>query len=185
MTLSTVAVDDPVLASREQQIIAHVNASPGRQIFTSNGTFSVPNGVHKFRVFLAAGGAGGRSYTTGGGGEDSYIIPGAAGNSAHMASCDFSGVDIGTSFAVTIGAGGAGPDGTGGSTSFGSTFSATGASTGGKGTVTFPSGDVRASYHGNGMYANSAGRGYGQGGDGYDGVSSGSGGTQGVVVVEW
>lgn len=50
MTLSTVAVDDPILASREQQIIANINASPGRQVFTSNGTFSVPNGIHKFRV---------------------------------------------------------------------------------------------------------------------------------------
>lgn len=179
MTLSTVAVDDPILASREQQIIAHVNASPGRAIFTSNGTFSVPNGVHKFRVYLAAGGAGGHPDTMGGAGEDSYIIFGAAGNSSHLSSAEFVGVDIGTSFAVTIGAGGVGPDSTGGTTSFGSTYSATGATSGDKGTVTFPS-SPNAMYHSNGLYMSSGGWQYGQGGAG-----GGNNGYQGIVVVEW
>ena len=179
MTLSTVAVGDPILASREQQIIAHVNASPGRQIFTSNGTFSVPNGVHKFRVYLAAGGAGGYPDSAGGGGEESHVIPGIAGNSAHLSSAEFVGVDIGTSFAITIGAGGVGVGAAGGTTSFGSTYSATGATSGSKGTVTFPS-SPNAMYHTNGLYMNSGGWAYGQGGSG-----GSVNGYQGIVVVEW
>lgn len=180
MTLNAVAVDDPVLASQHNQVFSHVNASPGRQIFTSNGTFSVPEGIHKFRVYLAPGGAGGHPDTTGGGGEDSYVIPGEDGQSSHLVSAEFSGVDIGTSFAVTIGAGGSFPEGTGGTTSFGSTFSCTGATSGGsKGTVTLPS-SPNAMYHMNGLYMSSGGWSYGQGGAGGSGA-----GRQGIVVVEW
>ena len=56
MTIASVAADEPVQASTTNQLIANVNASPGIAIFTANGTFSVPNGVHKFMVTLCGGG---------------------------------------------------------------------------------------------------------------------------------
>lgn len=176
MTIPSVAVDDPVEAVTANALISHVNTSPGRRSFTSNNVWAVPAGVHKFRVYLAAGGSGGYPDTVGGGGE---TIPGTPGKSAHLASADFAGVDIGTSFAITIGAGGASSGGTGGTTSFGATFSATGATDASKGTVTFPGASVSNMYHGNDRYVNSSGIGYGSGG----GV--GAAGAQGIVVIEW
>ena len=56
MTIATVAADDPVTASAINQLIANVNASPGVAIITSNTTWAVPNGVHKFRVSICGGG---------------------------------------------------------------------------------------------------------------------------------
>lgn len=185
MSLNSVAVDDPILASTHQQIIAHVNASPGRQIFTSNGTFSVPAGIHKFRVFVCSGGQGGYPTGTGGFGEDSYPIEGAKGADGFLVSVDFAGVEIGTSFAVVVGAGGAAYEGAGGTSSFGSTFSITGASGAGRGTVTVPGGSTPM-YHYNGLYCDNAGRPYGDGGIGGDVLSSAPlPGKQGIVVVEW
>jgi hypothetical protein len=181
MTLSTVAVDDPILASREQEIIAHVNASPGRAIFTSNGTFSIPNGVHKFRVYLAAGGGGGIPATGG-----DTVIDGSPGPNAHLVSAEFAGIDIGTSFAVTVGAGGIAVGGMGGTSSFGPSFSATGAETGtgSKGTVTWPAAP-NGMYHANGLFMNVDGKSYGQGGDGGTAFVSPLPGMNGIVVVEW
>ena len=181
MTILSVAVNDPVDAPKTNQLIDHVNASPGRAIFTSNGVWAVPSGVHKFRVYLAAGGGGAEPDTTGGGGDTFFTIPGGPGFDAHLASCDFAGVDIGTSFAITIGAGGGISGGTGGSTSFGASFSATGAvGYTNKGTVTFPSGALAPMYHSVMRYLNSSGQGYGQGGAG-----SGAAGRPGIVVIEW
>lgn len=183
MTLSTVAVNDPVLASTHQQIIAKINASPGRQVFLANGTFTVPTGIHKFRVFVCSGGQGGFEATTQGGGEDAFLVPGVAGSSGYLVSVDYAGVDIGSSFAVVVGAGGAAPEGVGGTSSFGS-FSITGASTGTRGTVTPPGGSTPM-YHYNGLYEDSTGP-YGAGGRG--GLGNGDmavAGKQGIVVVEW
>lgn len=184
MSLNSVAVNDPILASTNQQIIAHVNGSPGRQVFTANGTFSVPNGVHKFRVFISSGGQGGSPVTAVGGGEDSHLVDGATGNSGFMVSADYSGVEIGTSFAVTVGAAGGLFGLAGGTSSFG-LFSVTGASNAGRGTVT-PPGGVTPMYHMNGLYCDNTGSPYGSGGRG--GTVAGLDalpGTQGVVVVEW
>lgn len=184
MTLSTVAVNDPVLASTHQQIIAKVNASPGRQVFLANGTFSVPTGIHKFRVFIAGGGQGGYDVVTMGMGEDSYLVDGAAGNDSFLVSADYSGVDIGTSFAVVVGAGGAIHEGAGGTSSFGA-FSITGASGAGRGTVTPPGGSTPM-YHMNGLYCNNTGIPYGTGGNGGTAaLDVALPGTQGIVVVEW
>lgn len=184
MTLSTVAVNDPVLASTHQQIIAKVNASPGRQVFTSNGTFSVPTGIHKFRVFVISGGQGGQATQVMGAGEDSYLVAGAAGKDGYCVSVDYAGVDIGTSFAVVVGAGGALDEGAGGTSSFG-TFSITGASGAGRGTVTVPGGS-NSMYHMNGLYCNTSGIPYGSGGAGGTATPEPSQpGVQGIVVVEW
>lgn len=191
MTVNTVAVSDPILASTHQQIIANVNASPGRQIFTSNGTFSVPNGIHKFRVYIASGGQGGYPTAEEGVPPDSYTVDGAKGNDGFLVSAEFSGVEIGTSFAVVVGAGGAvgegvGYGGPGGTSSFGATFSITGASTAGRGTVTLPT-SPNAMYHTNGLYCDNTGRPYGDGGAGAvaSPVAGSTTGNQGVVVVEW
>ena len=178
MTLNTVAVNDPVLASTHQQVIAKVNASPGRQVFTSNGTFSVPSGIHKFRVFVISGGAEGNALGSGGSGEDSYTIAGEDGLSGFAVSVDYAGVEIGTSFAVVVGA-------AGGTSSFGSTFSITGATGVSRGTVTAPGGSSPM-YHMNGIYCNNSGVPYGSGGAGADLIGTPlQPGVQGVVVVEW
>lgn len=184
MTLSTVAVNDPVLASTHQQVIAKVNASPGRRVFLANGTFSVPTGIHKFRVYVASGGQGGHAVLTMGAGEDSFLVTGPNGNDGYLVSVDYAGVDIGTSFAVIVGAGGAIHEGAGGTSSFGA-FSVTGASGAGRGTVTPPGGSTPM-YHMNGLYCNNTGIPYGSGGaGGTAALDAALPGTQGVVVVEW
>lgn len=180
MTLETVAVDDPVLASTMQQVIAHVNGSPGRAVYVANGTWSVPNGVHKFKVTLCGGGGRSGANVVGGGGEDSYVVPGANGGSAPMISAIFEGVELGTTFAITIGAGGT--SGAGGTTSFGTLMSSSGGGAGGgSGTATFPAGAPNV-YHANEIFCfSSAGVGYGRGGPSGDLLP----GYSGIVVVEW
>lgn len=187
MTIASVAVDDPVEAATANQLIDNVNASPGRAIFTSNGTWSVPSGVHKFKVTLCGGGGHGEGFVTVGGGEDSYIVAGANGGDAPMVSSLFSGVELGTSYVITIGAAGA-YGGTGGTTSFGTALtstgggSASGTTAGGRGSTTVSGGSTRL-YHDNGILTNSAGAAYGSGGVGTTG--SAVAGMQGIVVVEW
>ncbi len=178
MTLETVAVDDPVLASTMQQVIANVNGSPGRAIYTSNGTWSVPNGVHKFKVTLCGGGGANGPDGTSGSGEDSYVVPGGAGGTSPLISAVVAGVDLGTTFAITIGAVGATVGAGGGTTSFGTLMSCTGGGGGGgpgspgaSGVATFPAG-APSVYHSNLLYVSSSGVPYGQGGPG-------------IVVIEW
>lgn len=180
MTLETVAVDDPVLASTMQQVIAHVNGSPGRAVYTSNGTWSVPNGVHKFKVTLCGGGGRAGAATSSGGGEDSSLVPGPNGGTAPMISAIFAGVELGTTFAITIGAGGT--SGAGGTTSFGTLMSSGGGGAGGgTGTATFPAG-APSVYHTNELFCvGPASVGFGRGGNDGDGGP----GYPGVVVVEW
>lgn len=179
MTLETVAVDDPVLASTMQQVIANVNGSPGRAIYTSNGTWSVPNGVHKFKVTLCGGGGVGGFDTTGGGGEDSYVVPGLPGGNGPMISAVIAGVELGTTFAITIGAGSG--SGTGGTTSFGTLMSSSGGGPdGAPGSATFPAGAPNI-YHANSIFCiNAAGVPYGSGGARGRGA-----GANGIVVIEW
>lgn len=178
MTIASVAVDDPIEAATANQLIANVNGSPGRAIFTANGLWSVPDGVHKFKVTLCGGGAGGHPDTSGGGGEDSYIIPGDPGNDSQMISALYSGVDVGTSYTVTIGAGGATADASGGTTSLGSILSSTGATSSSKGTATV-TGGTQSMYRDH-FVLNSSGVPYGSGGAG-----GGGAGAQGIVIIEW
>lgn len=188
MTLSAVAVDGAITASLHNEIIAHVNTSRGRAVFTADGTWSIPAGVHNFIVYLAGGGGdGGDGYHVSGDAEFDY--DGGPGGNAPLCSKVFSGLEIGTSYSIVIGAGGAAGTGdTGGSSVFGSGLLT---STGGVGGPTFPTtgSGARGTHtgtlaHGNEMFVNSAGLPYGSGGaGGHGGV--GEAGVQGVCVIEW
>lgn len=172
MTIDAVAVDDPVQASTMNQLILGANGSPGRAVIVANGTWSVPDGVHKFKVTVGSGGHGGASDTYGGSGEDSYLIPGAPGANGKIGSSCVAGVEPGTSYSITIGAGG-GADTAGGTTSFGTLMSASSSA------VSFAAGSTSNAYHPP-MLCNS-------GGTLYSGGGAGSGGTgaQGFVMIEW
>lgn len=88
---------------------------PAMQVFTSSGTFTVPAGITRVRVYVTGGGGGGVSWAGGGGGGTAIKI--------------ISGLTPGANIAVTVGQGGvgqAGTAGTGGTSSFGSYCSATG-----------------------------------------------------------
>jgi hypothetical protein len=119
------------------------------QVFTSNGTFTVPAGITKVKVTVVGGGGGGGgvflcppAYAGGGGGGGAAIEI-------------ISGLTPGGTVSVTVGgggAGGAGADGSaGGTSSFGAFCSATGGSGGG-------------GYTSSGSFAASTG-GIGSGGD--------------------
>lgn len=191
MTVSTVAADDPVEASTMNQLIAKINGSPNRQVFTSNGTFTVPAGCHKFRVLICGAGGAGGDDGTGGGGEDFYTIPGGEGGYSPLYEAYISGQDIGSSFSVTVGAGGTG---TGGTSSFGTLISVTG---GGKGSTGASSGMALRGSTGSAsgsaasgalrtecpfVYTDVSGepRSYGSGG-----LAAGTNGYPGIVIVEW
>lgn len=198
MTLSTVAAGDPVKASEMNSIIAHVNGSPGRAIFTASGTWSVPAGAHKFKVYLAGGGGGG------GGGiyhaEDfssgEYHTTGGVGGDAPLISKVFAGVDIGTTYVITIGAGGAAAleaatGSTGGDSTFGTVMESHGGLGGhaGGGAGAYggqTGGQIR---HGNGMFVTSANKGYGAGGLGGSQTvgsdTTSDAGSNGICVIEW
>lgn len=177
MPISNVAADEAVKASTIQQLINHVNASPGRQIFTSNGTFTVPAGVYRFKVTLCGG--GGQSGTPVPIG-DTGITFGNSGGTSPLCSKIITGQEIGTSFAVTVG-GGSTTTANGGTSSFGALLSSTGGgcgdSGGADGTHT---GEIR---HSNLLYLNGSGTPYGFGGAGSD--ISVNNGTNGIVIVEW
>jgi len=127
------------------------------QLFTSNGTFTVPAGVTKIKIFVYGGGAGGGcGNITGGGG-------GGAGGYAE----GIYTVVPGTPYSVTIGTAGIGglsglPGTSGGTTSFGALISATGGS-----------GGASAAFGGAGGF----------GSNGYLNASLGNGGTGSTDVL--
>jgi hypothetical protein len=106
----------------------------GQQVFTANGTFTVPAGVTQVYVSMCGGG--------GGGGYPGYQVPGGAcGGGGGESVLKYSvTVTPGESIPVTIGAGGYGSDvsdgSSGGSSSFGSYITCVGGA-GGKG-ITSP-----------------------------------------------
>jgi len=110
------------------------NQIKGQQVFTSSGTFVVPNGVYKVDVFCVGGGGHGRNGQSGGSGYN----PAGGGGGGYTNTGSYS-VSPGQSFSVVIGAGGAGGASyTGGSTAVGSLLSSaggkyTGAANGGDG----------------------------------------------------
>ena len=110
------------------------------QLFTSSGTYTRPSGITKIRVFVTGGGGGG-----GGNDVNSPSFIAASGGGAGGTAIEL--IDASGTFAnvtVTIGAGGAGGDGSaggttadgqaGGTSSFGSYCSATGGTGGPKAT---------------------------------------------------
>lgn len=185
MAMAEVAVDDPVQASTQNNLIKNANGSPGRAIFTANGVWSVPQGVFQFKVYLAGGGGlGGPAYGDNHEGF-TYLGDGQRGGQAPLCSKIISGQEAGTSFAITIGAG-ATTSVPGGTSSFGALLQSTGGgpgtdlSQGGTGTH---NGQMR---HGNQMFCISQNNGYGEGGSGGTyGSIPGYPGNPGICVIEW
>lgn len=201
MAIPNVSVGQAVTADTMNELITNVNSSPQRVVFLADGNWSVPAGVHRFKVTLVGGGGGGSTGTMGGGGEDSYDAPGTPGGSALMVSAYFRQFEPGTTFPVTVGAGGAGgvigvnggDGGTGGESAFSTTFSSSGGPGGGAGpthgSATWPAGQPHI-YHVNEMYIHSISEGeyvgYGRGGKAGFGLGSpGSQGRPGIVIIEW
>ena len=200
MTINSVAVGEAVLDSTMNQLITNVNGSPNRAVITVSTTWSIPNGVHQFKVTVCGGGGCGNPGATGGGGEGSFPCLGGPGGISPYASVIVSGQDIGSSFSVTIGVGG-NPN-VGGSSSFGTLLSMTGGAVGGTPNTTVPSyiglkgspgivgGTLAASAikHAYGPiydYVNNIPRNYGEGGPGVYPGDPISPGAPGVVIIEW
>lgn len=122
--INEVAVGDPVTAERTNQIIRHVNGTPGRAIYKESGIWTIPAGCHKFRVYLAGGGTSGYAYDIESG------VRGADGARSPMCSKIFTGYEVGTSFVIEIGAAGKNVGATevrnGGTSKFGTVLQSTG-----------------------------------------------------------
>ena len=179
-------------------------AQSGMQVFTSNGTFSVPSGVNRVKVTVVGGGAGGGAgFNSGGGG-------------AGVSIKNISGLTPGASVSVTVGSAGSG-GASGNSSSFGGYCTANGglangaggSATGGDINLSGGSGGPAVSY----AYAGGGGAGgasgaagiasgangiggagmFGAGGNGAasasgygnGGGAGGGSGSPGIVIVEW
>lgn len=181
-------------------------AGPGGQVFTSNGTFTIPSGITKVKVYVTGGGGAG-GFTGGGGaggtaikyltgltpGNTLAVTVGGAGTASTVAS------GTQTISTITGGAGGnySGQDGGAGGTASGGDLNLAGQGGGGASGVTNDSGTRMGgiggtSYwgggaRGSGNGSNGANGGnYGGGGSGYGlAASSGGTGSAGVVVFEW
>ena len=104
------------------------------QAFTSSGTFVVPNGVTRAKVMVIGGGGAGGTHAT---------FPGGGGGAGGRASGIVTGLTPGSAIYVTVGPGGVPSPtptfgGPGGTSSFGTYFSATGGAGGGGGSVAQP-----------------------------------------------
>lgn len=190
MTLNAVAADDPITAELNNQFIDHANTSRGRAVFTANGTWAVPSGVHNFIVYLAGGGGGGGNGI--GVLETGVDYPGTDGGDSPLGSKVISGLAVGTSIAIVIGTGGVSASGTGTISTFGALMQSTGGGPGGshpsttKGTRGTHTGSPASMSHGQLFLNESAGgRAYGAGGTAGLGVTLAGNGIQGICVIEW
>lgn len=128
-TAANITVDAKGRVTAASSASLNSYAGPNSQLFTSSGTFTVPAGVTNIMVTVVGGGGGGSwgwgdacvPYYGGGGG-----VGGVAGG--------YLSVTPGSTFTVTVGAGGAGSNtgngSAGGTSSFGSAFTATGGGAG-------------------------------------------------------
>lgn len=181
MTLSAVAVDGAITASHHNQVRDHVNTARGYAVFTANGTWSVPSGVHNFVVYLSGGG-GAAGSTVATGGELDIYYPGGKGGDGGLCSKVISGQDIGTSFAITIGAAGV-------ASTFGALLSSNPGGNGGS----YPTASqgIRGTHngtlgHGNAMFVDADGVPYGSGGIPVDAaLPTGIPPKQGICVITW
>ena len=177
----------------------------GMQVFTSSGTFTVPEGVTKVKVTVVGGGGNGGAQVGGG--------ASGGGGSGGVAIKLVSGLSPGGAVSVTVGA-------VAGTSSFGSHCSATGGSTGSSpgggtgGTATGGDVNINGQVGGAGIASTLGGngassvvgqgapylttdnpaaglpaRGYGAAGSGARrsgvGTSTGGAGAPGIVIVEW
>lgn len=145
------------------------------QMFTSSGTFTVPAGVKKVFITAKAGG--------GGGGYGGAGRTGGIGGSVYMRAIT---VSPSTSYAVTIGAGGAGVfksrnGGAGGVTSFGNLLSITGGTA-----ADYDSGTLGS--NGSPQECPYLHKAYGAGGAGTNSSNygaTGAKGGQGIMLIMW
>lgn len=96
------------------QAAASGYAGPGAQVFTSNGTFTIPSGITKLKVTIVGGGGGsgrGNGAPSGGGGGGGTAIK-------YLTS-----LTPGNTISVTVGSGGAGRSGSAGTGTTGGTSS--------------------------------------------------------------
>lgn len=178
MALPTVAVDDAITADTMNGLIRHVNGTPSRAIFTSSGSWTIPEGVQKFKVTLAGGGGTGGANTEVGGSEGEYtVVYGGPGGSGPMISAIFNAGGAGSAVTVTVGGVGAASSVLG-LISNGGSNGGTYGSAGGHGAATFPPGQP-AIFHTNMLYGPAVGVGYGQGG------GPAAAGQPGIVIIEW
>lgn len=71
-----IAASMPIITKKATQA-APTSSSHGKQLFTSNGTFNVPNGVNKIWVSMTGGGGGyylGYSYSGGAGAQEMVLV---------------------------------------------------------------------------------------------------------------
>lgn len=188
-TTSHFIIVDPLPATPPSTAQPH-----GMVSFTSNGTFTVPTSVTSVKV-TAIGGGGGGGVGSSGGGESFFSVSGGTGGFGGTGIGVVS-VTAGTTVSVSIGAGGS-PSGTGGTTSFGSSFvQGTG---GGPGQDAAGGSDVPGNPGSNGTGAGSAmiygevgitytigGTLFATGGIGGNGsFTPGVAGRPGMLIVEW
>jgi len=168
----------------------------GAQLFTSNGTFTVPAGASNLTVYVLGGGGGGGGGRTDNGATEYRGGTGGSGGFAFY----YGQVNPGQSFNVTIGGGGGGGSIGGGGSGSQSNFGGVCVSNGG-------GGGGGAEYNNDGGPAGNGGPGnqvsgtsvihllqtngqYGNGGVGaqyanFPSASTGSGGNPGAVAVYW
>ena len=185
-------------------VAAGAYSGPGGQVFTSNGTFTIPTGITKVKVIVTGGGGNG-DYTGGGGGGGTAIkwltglTPGNTLTVTVGGASTASTVASGTETITTL-TGGAGGDasgqvgGTGGTATNGDLNITGNGGVGPSGVVgdsaTREGGSGGGSYWGGGARGGNAsgvnGSSYGGGGSGYGYGNSNAGtGAAGVVVFEW
>ena len=188
-------------------------AGPNSQLFTANGTFTVPANITRVRITVVAGGGGGGGCAGSACGQTEGGMGGFGGSSIAYVT----GLTPGGTISITVGAAGSagssasGAGGTGGTSSAASNASATGGGggnynqTGGAATPgTGSLGRFNARWpteggNGSTLYgynirrttagAGTAGVGYGAGGAGgwsnNNGNQAGGAGAPGMVMVEW
>ena len=152
-------------------------ANPGSQLFTNNGSFSVPSGVTKLNVSVVGGGGGGSTCS---------YYPGGAGGAGGRGYATMA-VSPGQFIAVTVGGGGgtsncSGWAGNGGTTSFNGVY-ATGGGGGYSRIADQPIGGSYGTTNG-GAGVSSVLSSYGNGGAAPD-YSTPSPGTQGAIYITW
>lgn len=123
---------------------------PKLDIFTSSGTWTVPNGVTSCKVFVIGGGGGGQVGYSGTNGKSGGSVQAYVPN-----------ITPGSNITVTIGQGGAYQNGTGGTSSFGSYATGTGGGgrTGSSGSGSVGSGALLLTRGDNGSTSDSAAQG--------------------------
>lgn len=166
----------------------------GKEVFTGNGSFTVPAGVQTIWITAAAGG--------GGGGDDGFMNMG--GGAGECVSADEHTVIPGTVYTVTVGQGGSGNVGAvapdpGSTTSVGALVSLTGGSEGDpaggggvgggpgggpgtKGLLAYDGVTILPGLPGASIFGPNS---YGSGGAGLVGSGNADDGKDGVVIIEW